>query len=97
MHKIVKTVEELNAIMYNPEFIILDIRPLDEAGDVLLVVYRYADDCSFVENFRTNVIIAAFITMYGRIALWNLLFMVHSHKDCELLYFDTVSNNIFNF
>ena|SRR5258708_10226366 len=94
MHKIVKTIEELNNILYNPEFIVLDIRPFDEAGNVLLVIYRHVDDCSGVENFRTNVILASFIIMYGRIALWNLLFMVHSHKDCELLYFDTVSNNI---
>lgn len=91
MHKIVTTVDEYNAIIFNPDLVITEVKALDPDLVVFLVVYENADGSSGVENFRTNIIIASFITMYARIKLWNLLFKVSSHKDAELLYFDTVS------
>ncbi len=63
---------------------------LESDASTLLLVYENADGSSAVPNYRTNIVIAAFVTMYARITLYNLLKKVDSQKGVELLYFDTV-------
>ena len=74
----------------NPDFVIKNVQHLDFEQDVMLLVYENADGSSAVDNFRTNIVIASFVTMYARMKLYNLLDSVDSHADAELLYFDTV-------
>ncbi len=91
-HKVVNSRQELEAISNSPEFTTKEVKFIDEALHTLLVVYENADDSQHTENFRTNVVLASFITMWARMWLYDLLFKVDSNKDSELLYFDTVNN-----
>ena len=72
-----------------------DVKPLDEELETLLIIFENADESSAKDNFRTNIVLASFVTMFARIWLWLLMFKVHSHPDAELLYFDTVIIIIF--
>jgi hypothetical protein len=74
----------------DPENILKDVKKLDDKGAKLLLIYANTLENN-IQNFKTNVIIASFVTMYGRVKLYKLLAMVDKHKDCELIYFDTVS------
>ena len=89
-HKIVTNLEAFNEIIYNPELNLKDVKPLDEELEMLLMIFENADESSSKDNYRTNIVLASFVTMFARIWLWLLMFMVHSHPDAELLYFDTV-------
>jgi hypothetical protein len=70
--------------------VIKDVKMLDKEGEKLLLTYTNGLENS-IENFRTNIVIASFVTMYGRVKLYKLLALVDNHPDCELIYFDTVS------
>jgi len=52
--------------MYN----LINVIALDDVDDRLMLVYDRKDSD---QNFRTNVIVAAFITSYARIRLYRLL------------------------
>jgi len=81
---------EFNEIYYNPDYNIKEIVPLDEELETLLIIYENADKSSWKDNYRINIILNYFVTMYSRIWLWLLLFKIYSNPDAELLYFDTV-------
>ena len=96
-HKIVTSKNDLMSIIFNPLFTPKDVKPLDEKINNLLVIYENADQSSSKVNYRTNVVLASFVTMYARIWLYNLLHKVDTHPDSELLYFDTVKNFVLLF
>ncbi len=89
-HEIMRRNNSYEKIADNPDFVIKNVQHLDFEQDVMLLVYENADGSSAVDNFRTNIVIASFVTMYARMKLYNLLDSVDSHADAELLYFDTV-------
>ena len=57
--------------MYN----LINVIALDDVDDRLMLVYDRKDAD---QNFRTNVIVAAFITSYARIRLYRLLVSVYN-------------------
>jgi hypothetical protein len=67
-----------------------DIAKLDDEGDKILIVYENSINNQH-ENMRTNIVVASFVTMYGRIMLYRLMDMVDNTDDVELLYYDTVN------
>jgi len=93
----VTNLKSFNDIRYNPEFTLKDVTPLDDELETLLIIYENADESSGKENYRTNIVLASFVTMFARIWLWLLMFLVHSHPEAELLYFDTVVSVILLF
>ncbi len=96
-HKIVVAKQVYDDIAHNPDYKMKHVARLESDASTLLLVYENADGSSAVPNYRTNIVIAAFVTMYARITLYNLLKKVDSQKGVELLYFDTVIFYIFNF
>jgi hypothetical protein len=86
----------LEDVCCDPEHIVKAIKKLDEEWRKVLVVYTNDLENS-VENFKTNIVIASFVTMYGRIKLYKLLALIDEQPDCELVYFDTVKNELFIF
>jgi len=95
-HKIVTDLNSFNEIIYDPQLNLKDVKALDEELEILLMIYENADESSAKDNFRTNIVLASFVTMFARIWLWLLMFKVDSHPDAELLYFDTVVFIYFN-
>jgi hypothetical protein len=81
-------------IRYDPDNFLKDLVNLDKDGDKVLMIYENAIDHR-QENLRTNIVIASFVTMYGRIKLYGLMDMVDNTPDVELLYYDTVNILIF--
>lgn len=90
-HKIIDTNAEFQDFLGNPEIIMKDVRMLDtddRNDESLLLVYKDSLETN-IENMRTNIIIASYVTMYGRIMLYKLLNQLDSGGG-EVLYFDTV-------
>jgi hypothetical protein len=81
----------MDEVCYDPENVIKSMVRLDPEAKKVLLVYSNNLENS-IENFRTNIVIASFVTMYGRIKLYKLLELIDNEPDCELVYFDTVSN-----
>jgi len=46
-----------------------DVKPLDEELETLLMIFENADESSAKDNFRTNIVLASFVTMFARIWL----------------------------
>jgi hypothetical protein len=88
-HKIVARYDDFENTVCDPENVLKDVKRLDDIGSKLLLIYSNGNENS-IENFKTNVVIASFVTMYGRMKLYKLLALVDEHPDCELIYFDTV-------
>jgi hypothetical protein len=81
----------MDKVCYDPENVVKSMTRLDPEADKVLLVFSNDLENS-IENFKTNIVIASFVTMYGRIKLYKLLALIDNHPDCELVYFDTVSN-----
>jgi len=86
----VSTLNDFESIIFNPEFVTKDVKAIDKKLKNLLIIYENADQSSNTVNYRTNVVLASFVTMYARMWLYNLLSTVDMHPDAELLYYDTV-------
>jgi len=78
-HKIVDNLESFNSVAYNAENVLKDIKMLDAAGEKLLLIYANSLN-NEEDNYRTSVVIASFVTMYGRIKLYKLLAMIQAHS-----------------
>jgi hypothetical protein len=87
MMKIVDTLAAFNDIARNPDYNLKDLIPIDD--DRIILMYNKTEEC-VDENFRTNVILASFVTMYARLRLFRLMRTVKDGGG-EILYFDTDS------
>jgi hypothetical protein len=85
----VESLEELTNIHYDGENFTKNVQFLDAEAYRAMMVYSNSEDCTY-ENFRTNIVIASFVTMYGRIKLYKLMKQIQDTPGAELLYYDTV-------
>ena len=85
--KIVETREEKCAIFDNRSNTVIDAKPIDVLKEKIMVIFEKKHD--FVKpNIKTNVVIAAFITMFARVELYGVLNTI-VRNDGILLYYDT--------
>ena len=88
--KIVDNLASFNAIARNPDYILMDLIALKRHNRMLLL-YKHSEEC-VDENFRTNLVLASFVTMWARLRLFSLICTLREGGG-EVLYFDTVNRS----
>ena len=85
--KVVKSFKELYDLNQNSK---IEMLGDEQIGNMLLVNYKFVED-EMANACNTSVAIAAFVTSYGRIELYEQLHEIEKSKPGSVLYFDTDS------
>ena len=85
--KIVYTYQELHNIFNDPQYELLGDFPIDE---MILLNYRLKDEKN-ANPRNTSVAIAAFVTAWARLKLYEIIEQIESSRPGSVLYFDTDS------
>ena len=83
----VHNLQEMNALIFNPELDILECDPMPHQPGTWQITYCQLSEYLCVEPKTTNVYVAAFTTCWARIKLWKELFKLGK----RVLYYDTDS------
>ena len=85
--KVVKSFKELYDLNQNSK---IEMLGDEQIGNMLLVNYKFVDD-KMANAGNTSVAIAAFVTAYARIELYDQLHKIEESLPGSVLYFDTDS------
>ena len=83
--KIINDLNEWNSMLVDNQYVIKNVDFVDESS-ALMVQYGLNKDF-FIGNFKTNVVLAAFVTCHARLVLYSELEKLNE----RVLYFDTDS------
>ena len=83
--KVINDLNEWNTMLVDNQYVIKNVDFIDESG-ALMVQYSHNENFS-LGNFKTNVVLAAFVTCHARLVLYAELEKLND----RVLYFDTDS------
>ena len=83
--KVINDLNEWNKMLVDNQYVIENVDFIDESG-ALMVQYSYNENFSS-GSFKTNVVLAAFVTCHARLVLYAELEKLNE----RVLYFDTDS------